>query len=446
MATSQSQRAPLPPQQFPGKPKPKGFPKRGGPRPARHIPWPEIFKHHISLVEGHLKMIEMVKKHTLEGSGNYQTMSNLVHRSKDMLHQAKKVARNFVPPPGLFEQVPLGVASDTMYPGYSPGHHEYGKAAEEFGRYASEAKKKGLEIKPEDVEYEIGQSRGLGHRTLAQIRATNALKNDSGSGSDAGAATRPKPSSEAEKNASKTEGDAKNSTEKAGDQMFFMDSNPTPINLLNNTANSSAKRKATPEPIEVEANVSKKKQKKKHAADPTTNTEPVHGHTQEEQPPNNETVRVEFEDISAEVDARLKEKEERRRKRKQEKRADDEKKKRKRDSEDASATLATDEQAVTTDPPKPKKRKVKVKKAEDNASPRSPKRKKSATALDDENEEAAEGSSPAVDAEKPKRKKNKVKASHGGSAKEIGKKRGLREEGKADEVAGKKKKARTEAS
>lgn len=46
-------------------------------------------------------MIEMVRKHTVEGSGNYNTMSDLVKRSKDMLYQAKTVARTFVHSPFL---------------------------------------------------------------------------------------------------------------------------------------------------------------------------------------------------------------------------------------------------------------------------------------------------------------------------------------------------------
>lgn len=98
--------------------------KGGGPAPARHIPWPEvcfslaiivllrskrtiafsfsfltmmqIFKHHISVVEGHSKMLEMVQKHTVPGTGNYNTITNLVDRGYDMLRAAKEVSRVFV--------------------------------------------------------------------------------------------------------------------------------------------------------------------------------------------------------------------------------------------------------------------------------------------------------------------------------------------------------------
>ncbi|KAL8974266.1 MAG: hypothetical protein Q9197_001493 [Variospora fuerteventurae] len=347
MASSHSQREPLPPQQFPGKSQAgasKRYPKIRGPKPARHIPWPEIFKHHISLVEGHLKMIEMVRKHTVEGSGNYNTMSDLVKRSKDMLYQAKTVARTFIPPPDLMEQVPLGSSSDSMYPGYSPANHEYGKAAEEFGRYASAAKQKGIDLKADGIDYKVGQSKGLGHMTLAQIRAANAGEGGTASsasnvGMAAAAAAAPKTSKVSEK---KGEGEPNTAAEKtptAGDPMFFMDPNPTPLNL-STAANSSAKRKATPEPP-LDANTSKK-QKKKHgeAPKPDEAQEPV------------EPVRIEYDDISGEVDARLAEKEERRKLKEQRREEKKNKNKRKRDSEGSvSGAVAAEE--------KPKKKKVK---------------------------------------------------------------------------------------
>ncbi|KAI4114688.1 MAG: hypothetical protein LQ345_004573 [Seirophora villosa] len=400
MATSPTQkRAALPPQQYPDKPKAgmsKGQPKHRGPQPARHIPWPEIFKHHISLVEGHLKMIEMVRKHTVEGSGNYNTVSDLVKRSKDMLYQAKNVARTFIPPPDLIDQVPLGSSSDTMYPGYSPANHEYGKAAEEFGRYASEAKKKGLQVEAEGIDYKVGQSRGLGHMTLVQIRAANAKKGGAGPGSDAGS-TPAAPQAPKAAEEKKKEDEAE--TQTAGEQMFFMDSNPTPVNL-SAAANSSAKRKATPDPVEV--NTSKKQKKKKqHSAGrspaPDDAQEPI------------EPVRIEFEDISGEVDARLAEKEERRKRKEQ--------KKRKRESEGSGVAAAN----------KPEKKKIKAT-AQDETKKRS-------------TDEVAEGE--AVDNNNKKRKKAKASP-------ETTKKRGVDEvaEGEAASHKNEKKqkRAKTQAS
>ncbi|KAL8714051.1 MAG: hypothetical protein Q9225_006654 [Loekoesia sp. 1 TL-2023] len=403
MPPPDAKRTPLPPQQYlaPSTGKgAKGYPKRKGPPPARHIPWPEIFRHHISLVEGHLKMIEMVRKHTIEGSGNHRTISELVSRSKEMLWQAKSTARTFVPPPNLFEQVPLGSSSDTMYPGYSPGHFEYGKAAEEFGRYASEARKKGIEVKPEGMDYKLGQSKGLAHMNLAQIRAANAEKTDAGSGS------------ENEPQAAK--GKENHETE---DQMFFMDSNPTPVNVVS-AVNSSVKRKATPEP--VEANIPKR-QKKKHS-DQSAGVDGVDRTV-------DEPVRVEFEDISGEVDARLKEKEERRKRKQQIK----EEKKRKRESEGSSAVIA--EASSTVDLSKPKKKKTRQAENDGQAGLESLKKR---STIDDE--EAAEGSTTAIAAEKPKSKR--VKVSQEGTTKEKKQKHDLTEDRDGDESSGKRKKAK----
>ncbi|KAL8963795.1 MAG: hypothetical protein Q9183_004950 [Haloplaca sp. 2 TL-2023] len=56
---------------------------------TRHIPWPDIFKHHISIIEGHLRMIEMVRKHTEQGSENHHTICDMIDRTKEMLQQSK---------------------------------------------------------------------------------------------------------------------------------------------------------------------------------------------------------------------------------------------------------------------------------------------------------------------------------------------------------------------
>jgi hypothetical protein len=41
-------------------------------------------------------MLEMVQKHTVKGTGNYETITNLVKRSHEMMKQAKDVSRSFV--------------------------------------------------------------------------------------------------------------------------------------------------------------------------------------------------------------------------------------------------------------------------------------------------------------------------------------------------------------
>jgi hypothetical protein len=58
----------------------------------------QIFKHHISVVEGHLRMVEMIQKHTVPGTGNYTTIHEIVERTQEMLSQSKQATRSFVCP------------------------------------------------------------------------------------------------------------------------------------------------------------------------------------------------------------------------------------------------------------------------------------------------------------------------------------------------------------
>jgi hypothetical protein len=41
-------------------------------------------------------MLDMVRKHTVEGSGNYRTIMPMVDRCKEMLNQFRQVTTNFV--------------------------------------------------------------------------------------------------------------------------------------------------------------------------------------------------------------------------------------------------------------------------------------------------------------------------------------------------------------
>jgi hypothetical protein len=41
-------------------------------------------------------MVDMVRKHTVEGTGNYRTIMGCVERTKHMLYEAKQIARSFV--------------------------------------------------------------------------------------------------------------------------------------------------------------------------------------------------------------------------------------------------------------------------------------------------------------------------------------------------------------
>ena len=44
-------------------------------------------------------MLDMVRKHTAEGTGNYKMITDLLNRSKQILQDTQQVSRNFVGPP-----------------------------------------------------------------------------------------------------------------------------------------------------------------------------------------------------------------------------------------------------------------------------------------------------------------------------------------------------------
>lgn len=203
-----------------------------------------------------------------------------------------------------------------MYPGYSPADHEYGKAAEEFGSQWAAAKAQGLEFQPppDGPHYEFSQARGVKRATLAKIRAAKAARGEgigsgSGSGSDAGpsgtTSTGPQPNGQSE--ATKSE------DQKADDSnpYFVVDTKPTPVNIPG-LSHQPAKRASEADSPTEPATKSSKKAKTKH------NKEIAHP----------QEKRVEFEDITGEVDARMKEKEEKRKRK-------EERQKRKRESEES---------------------------------------------------------------------------------------------------------------
>ncbi|KAF6231876.1 hypothetical protein HO173_009959 [Letharia columbiana] len=369
----------------------RGGPKRwtgGGPAPARHIPWPEIFKHHISVVEGHLKMIDMVRKHTVEGSGNYRTIMGCVDRAKEMLQVSKQISRTFVPPSNHREQVPLGSSSASMYPGYSPADHEYGKAAEEYGKAAAEARAEGIELKHPDAEYVIGQAKGVKRRTLAGIREAQAAKgkaSGSGSGSGRGSGSEGPMKQEPRKSAT---ANGKASTEKVqeatleGDNPYFIiDTKPTPVYIPGMSLQSLKRSACPPEALEAKKH---KKAKNRHDGD---------------LPRGEDTQEAKTEDISDQVDARMKEKE-RKRKMKEEK-------KRKRESEDEPAVGSEDFQpAVEASASAAEAESPKKKKAKQTEEEALPDRTASKKRLGEDKGEAEDGEGK----KKKKRKKSKDSA------------------------------------
>jgi hypothetical protein len=204
--------------------------------------------------------------------------------------------------------VPLGSSSESMYPGYSPAHIEYGKAAGEFGQAIGDMKARGEKWEPANgAEYQIGQAHGAKRKMFFQKDRTVST----GSEGAAAKVASTKPTKEDEPKEKETLG-------------FVIDTNPTPVKLPG---------RSTKRPLQDESEGAEKKdKKKKRLKEDKGEKEPV----------------TETEDISAEVDARLKAKEE--------KKKSKEEKKRRRES------AGEDEEKVVK---KPKKDKSKKRGAED---------------------------------------------------------------------------------
>ena len=245
-----------------------------------------------------------------------------------------------------------------MYPGYSPADHEYGKAAEEYGRAAAEARAKGIEIKHPEAEYEVGQAKGGKRKTLGEIRGVQAAKGrSSGSGSGSGTGSEsegliPQTTREPATTNGKASTEENPEAGLVGDNPYFIiDTKPTPVNVPEMSSQTLKRSASPPEAVEAKKH---KKAKKRHDG---------------EMLKGEESQEVKTEDISEQVDARMKEKEEKRKKK--------EEKKRKRESEGERAASAAEPQA-TGEPsavaaeeerPKKKKKKKKSKKPEEEPLP-----------------------------------------------------------------------------
>ncbi|KAL9037077.1 MAG: hypothetical protein Q9214_005857, partial [Letrouitia sp. 1 TL-2023] len=275
----------------------KGGPHRGGrgPAPAKHIPWPEIFHRHMINLEGHMRMIQMVRKHTVEGTAEHRTICDLIDRTKEVIHISQRVAFHFVPPQRDFESDSLGSSSESMYHGNSPGDVEYGKATNKYGEFAARARAEGREIKPEGVEYVVGQSRGQTRKRARRMSENEALGNPASSVNT----TEPKTSIETDAtNIRKGDVRATDRALKEERPFFVIDTKPTPVHVSNHLIAHAKQRNEEQEPVAT--SVSKMAKRKHEGPLP-------------EAPKTNEQVlknAVEFEDISAEVDARMKNKEE----------------------------------------------------------------------------------------------------------------------------------------
>ena len=195
-----------------------------------------------------------------------------------------------------------------MYPGYSPADHIYGEAAQEFGAVAAQAKKRGEDVKlPNGVDYQIGQNKST--------KRKHSIESAEGSTSDAALAQ--------SNNASVTAGalhkQAQSSSAEGQDEkpLFVVDTQPMKVDL--------------PEHMQRTGRNNKKAK---------TNHE------------GNGPLGHETEDISAEVDAKVKEKREKKKHRKEEK-----KRKRESDDEEEEDSKKKSKSASTEEETKQAKRK-----------------------------------------------------------------------------------------
>ena len=249
--------------------------------------------------------------------------------------------RSQVPPSNQREQLPLGSSSDSMYPGYSPADHEYSKAAHEYGLAVAAARKEGIDFKPgeDGLEYKPAQARGAKRTTLAGMRAAKAAAegasgSGSGSGSEAHFARGTSAGSAFDSQAASVK--SEDAAGNGENPYFIIDTNPTPVNLSGMSHKPAKRPTENLSPAEPVEKKKTKKAKTKHDGEL----------------PGSAATNVEVEDISEEVDARLKEKEERRRRK--------EEKKRKRLSAGSTGPVAEDAttEAVAEKPKKKKAKKV----------------------------------------------------------------------------------------
>lgn len=242
-----------------------------------------------------------------------------------------------VPPSSQRDQVPLGSSSASMYPGYSPADHEYGKAAFEYGIAVADARKQGIDFNPSQdpngPEYVIGQSKGDKKKPFTRMKVDQAgasgVGSGDGSGSDAQNAKKG-PKDDPKNRKGQDAGEA--APPANGQNLYFViDTKPTPINIEGISHGHHKRAPAEPTASEPSGEKKSKKLKTKHVE-------------------SDDATKVLLEDITEEVDARLKEKEEKR-KRKEEK-------KRKRESE-GSASAVVDTSNGVGDSGKHKKKKAK---------------------------------------------------------------------------------------
>jgi len=348
-------------------------------------------------------MMDMVRKHCVEGTGNHDAAQACVDRTHEMLRMFKRATATFIPPRDNIDRVPLGASSASMYPGYSPADHIYGEAAAEYGAVIAEARRQGKQIErnPDGVEYVVGQSQLGAKEQLEELKKSRGAAEKSDQNDET--------SSGAEEN---MDGGPMDGVEQNTDaeQLFTVDSNPTPVSILQNKSDSTSKAKNKAND-KAKRRVSFQDEQSNSPADT-----PEEGHKKkkvkvteaESAQANVSTPLVEEDDISAEVDARHKAKEERR------KRKEEKKRKRESGSSQTDAVEIPAEEPTAGKPTKKKQKKTKeteeVKQAaepevSEEQQPKKDKKKKKRAST--EADAIAAVADVADETEKPKKKHNK---------------------------------------
>ena len=288
----------------------------------------------------------------------------------------------------------------------------------------AQVRAQGIDFKPpkDAPQYEVGQARGTKKQTLAGIRAARGenVNGGSGSGTDlqVDESTKPKETMKGDAGSAKQSVKQGKLSEEAK-PLYVVDVKPTPVNIPGMPPPALKRTSESEVPPRQTETTKSKKLKTKHDG---------------EMPKATAINKVELEDISEEVDARLREKEERR-KRKEEK-------KRKRGTEDSDAVVA-DSTEPDLDAEKLKKRRKKAKDSSQTtvetpnfslAEKNSSKKRK----LEGSGKESAEPTPESEEVEKRKKKSKKSKDGAFG-CEAISKKRYESDE---EEVAGKERKKR----
>ena len=56
----------------------------------------QIFEQHISIIEGHVKMMDMIRQHTVPDTDDWRKICPMLERAKEMLRMTNGAKRNFV--------------------------------------------------------------------------------------------------------------------------------------------------------------------------------------------------------------------------------------------------------------------------------------------------------------------------------------------------------------